>query len=91
MEQELSVSQPSTYPPSLSRQQSANGPVPSSAVGVDFGQVMMMFQNGLPSIDKIPVEDTHCPTCQERSPRIHVLSFSAVVCPNCKRVYVDER
>ena len=82
MEQEPSASQQSTYHQSLSHRLSDSPP--------DFGQIMMMFQNGLPSIDRIPVQDAQCPTCQERSPRIHVLAFSAVVCPNCQRVYVDE-
>ena len=89
MEQEQSVSPQSTFPPSLSRQQSGNPSTPT--VGVDFGQVMAMFQNGLPSIDKIPVERTFCGECHTMSPRIHVMAFSAVVCPECRRVYVDEK
>jgi hypothetical protein len=83
MEQEQSHNPPSTYPPSLSLPQSDNG--------VDFGQVMAMFQQGIPTIDKIPVESTYCQVCEQRSPRIHVMGFSAVVCPDCKRVYVDEK
>jgi hypothetical protein len=82
MAQEQSVSLPSTYPPSLSLQQSDN---------VDFGQIMTMFQGGIPTIDKIPVERTSCGTCQTVSPRIHVMGFSAVVCPECCKVYVDEK
>ena len=58
---------------------------------MDYGALMTMMQQGIPTIDKIPVESAVCPTCQTVSPRIHVMGFSAVVCPECKRVYVDER
>ena len=83
MGQEQSHNLQSTYPPSLSLPQSGNG--------VDFGQMMTMFQGGIPSIDKIPVERTTCGACQAVSPRIHVIGFSDVVCPECQRVYVDEK
>jgi hypothetical protein len=81
MEQEPSVNQLSTYPPSLSLQQSGS---------FDFGQIMAMFQNGLPSIDKLPVERTYCGTCRTVSPRIFIMGFSAVICPDCCQVFVDE-
>lgn len=80
MAQELSPSQQSTFLQSLSLPQSDNG-VPA----LPFS----MF-SGLPSIDKIPVEKTECEECMTTAPRIFVMGFSAVVCPECKRVFVDE-
>jgi hypothetical protein len=44
---------------------------------------------GLPSIDQMPVEQTWCQVCETKAPRVHVLMFSAVICPECRRVYVD--
>jgi len=46
---------------------------------------------GLPSIDQLPVEKTWCQACETIAPRIYILGFSAVVCPECRRVLVDER
>jgi hypothetical protein len=49
-----------------------------------------MFAGGLPSIDQLPVEKTYCLECETISPRIRILGFSAVICPECRRVRVDE-
>jgi hypothetical protein len=46
---------------------------------------------GLPSIDQMPVEKTWCGTCEATAPRISIMGFSAVICPECRRVFVDER
>jgi hypothetical protein len=39
----------------------------------------------------MPVEKTWCHTCEATAPRISIMGFSAVICPDCQRVYVDER
>jgi hypothetical protein len=44
----------------------------------------------LPSIDQLPVDKTYCQACETIAPRIHIFTFSAVICPECRRVYVDE-
>jgi hypothetical protein len=49
-----------------------------------------MFAGGLPSIDQLPVEKTYHPECETIAPRIRILGFSAVICPECRRVIVDE-
>jgi len=49
-----------------------------------------MFAGGLPSIDQLPVEKTYCLECETIAPRIRILGFSAVICPECRRVKVDE-
>lgn len=55
-----------------------------------FGAVAAMFGGALPSIDTLPVESTYCQACETRAPRIRLLGFSAVICPECRRVIVDE-
>jgi hypothetical protein len=66
----------------LSLPQSAEAASPFGALGAMFGS--------LPSIDQLPVDKTYCQACETIAPRIHVFTFSAVVCPECRRVYVDE-
>jgi hypothetical protein len=44
----------------------------------------------LPSIDQLPVEKTWCSACESIAPRIRILGFSAVICPECRQVRVDE-
>lgn len=83
MEQEQSLKQPSISPVSSSPLLSDNMP------GM-FGAMAAMFPTGIPSIDSIPVEKAWCRECETISPRIHVMGFSAVICPECKRVLVDE-
>ena len=80
MEQELSPKQQS-----ISRQYSS--PLLSDSM---FGMFANMFPGGIPSIDSIPVEKAWCRECESISPRIVILGFSAVICPECKRVLVDE-
>jgi hypothetical protein len=46
---------------------------------------------GLPSIDQMPVERALCRECEATAPRISIMGFSAVICPECRRVFVDER
>jgi hypothetical protein len=55
-----------------------------------FAAVQAMMAGGIPSIDQLPVERTYCEACEAIAPRIRVLGFSAVICPECARVYVDE-
>jgi len=80
MEQEQSLKQQSTSPASSS-------PLLSDSM---FGMFAGMFSGGIPSIDSIPVEKAWCRECEAISPRIHIMGFSAVICPECKRVLVDE-
>lgn len=48
-----------------------------------------MFGGAIPSIDELPVEKTYCATCEAIAPRIRILGFSAVICPDCCKVRVD--
>ena len=80
MEQEQSLKLPSTSPASSS-------PLLSDSM---FGMLGAMFPGGIPSIDKIPVEKAWCRECETISPRITVMGFTAVICPECRRVLVDE-
>jgi hypothetical protein len=56
-----------------------------------FAAMAGMFPGGIPSIDSIPVEKAWCRECETISPRIHVMGFSAVICPECCKVLVDEQ
>ena len=80
MEQEQSLKQPSTS-------QVSSSPLLSDSM---FSAIGAMFPGGIPSIDSIPVEKAWCRECETISPRIHIMGFSAVICPECKRVLVDE-
>ena len=80
MEQEQSLKQPST---SLA----SSSPLLSDSM---FGMFASMFPDGIPSIDAIPVERAFCRDCETVAPRIRVMGFSAVICPECQRVRVDE-
>lgn len=80
MEQEQSLKQPSTSP-------AFSSPLLSDNM---FSMFATMMPGGIPSIDSIPVEKAWCRECETISPRIHVMGFSAVICPECKRVMVDE-
>ena len=79
MEPEPSANQPSTFPPSLF-------PLPSGDMP-SLPNLSMLA--GLPSIDQMPVEQTWCQVCETKAPRVHILMFSAVICPECRKVYVD--
>lgn len=59
-------------------------------VNSPFAAVASMFGGGLPSIDQLPVEKTYHAECETIAPRIRLLGFSAVICPECQRVIVDE-
>jgi hypothetical protein len=84
MAQEQSVNQPSISPQPSSLQLSDSGGLPN------FAAMMQTFAGGLPSIDQLPVEKTYHPECETIAPRIRILGFSAVICPECRRVIVDE-
>jgi hypothetical protein len=54
-----------------------------------LGNLAQLFAGGLPSIDNLPVERAFCRDCETIAPRIWILGFSAVICPECRAVKVD--
>lgn len=77
------ANQPFTFPPSSFLPQLGDGDVSP------FAGMAAMFGGGIPSIDELPVEKTYCSACEAIAPRIRILGFSAVICPECCKVRVD--